>query len=166
MFETPFTVVGTIVNDPVRRRVGDQEVIKFRLASNSRRRSAEGTWEPGQSLFVTVSCWGRLVTGVGASLGKGHAVIVVGQIHTNEYEDRDGNRRSSVEVRATAVGPDLSRCIARVSNVRHSGADGQAEPAPADGEVATTGEPGAGVEPGQSAETEEAQAADPLPLSA
>ena len=93
MFETPLTVVGNIVNDPIRRTVGDQEVLKFRVASNSRRRVADGTWEPGNSLFVTVNCWGRLVSGVGASLGKGSPVIVVGHIHTSEYEDRDGNRR-------------------------------------------------------------------------
>ncbi len=114
MFETPITIVGNIVNDPNGRRVGDQEVIKFRVASNSRRRTADGTWEAGNSLFVTVNCWGRLVTGVGAALRKGDPVIVVGQVHTSEYEDRDGNRRSTLEMRATAVGPDLSRSIVRI----------------------------------------------------
>lgn len=68
MFETPMTVVGRIITDPRRRVVGDQEVISFRVASNSRRRTAEGTWEPAHSLYVTVNCWGRLVTGVGAGL--------------------------------------------------------------------------------------------------
>jgi single-strand DNA-binding protein len=114
MFETPLTVVGRIVNDPTRRRIGDQEVMKFRVASNSRRRTADGTWEAGNSLFVTVNCWGRLVTGVGAALGKGDPVIVVGNIYTSEYEDRDGVRRSTLEMRATSVGPDLSRVIARI----------------------------------------------------
>jgi single-strand DNA-binding protein len=114
MFETPVTVVGNIVNDPKRRTVGAQEVMKFRVASNSRRRRADGTWEAGNSLFVTVNCWGRLVSGVGASLGKGSAVIVVGHVYTSEYEDRDGIRRSTLEMRATSVGPDLSRCIAHV----------------------------------------------------
>ena len=121
MFETPLTVVGNIVNDPIRRAVGDQEVTKFRVASNSRRRGADGNWEAGNSLFVTVNCWGRLVSGVGASLRKGSPVIVVGHVHTSEYEDRDGIRRSSLELRATSVGPDLSRCIARVEKTVASG---------------------------------------------
>lgn len=108
MFETPFVVVGNIVNDPVRRRVGDQEVVKFRVASNSRRRTPEGEWEAGNSLFVNVNCWGRLVGGV-VPLIKGDPVIVVGHLYTSEYDDREGNRRSSVEVRANAVGPDLTR---------------------------------------------------------
>jgi single-strand DNA-binding protein len=131
MFETPLTVVGNIVNDPIRRTVGDQEVLKFRVASNSRRRVADGTWEPGNSLFVTVNCWGRLVSGVGASLGKGSPVIVVGHVHTSEYEDRDGVRRSTLEMRAGSVGPDLSRCIARVEKTVTSVPDATAETADA-----------------------------------
>jgi len=115
MFETPFTVVGNVITDPVLRRLGDQQVYKFRVASNSRRRTAEGQWEPGNSLYVSVNCWGKgLVKGVGASLGKGDPVIVVGFVHTSEYDDRDGVRRSSLEMRATAVGPDLSRSTATV----------------------------------------------------
>jgi single-strand DNA-binding protein len=114
MFETPITVVGRIVTDLRRRVVADQEVISFRLASNSRRRTADGTWEPGNTLYVTVNCWGKLVTGVGAGLYKGASVIAVGTVHTSEYEDRDGAKRSSLEMRASAVGPDLARVIARI----------------------------------------------------
>jgi single-strand DNA-binding protein len=120
MFETPITIVGNIVTKPDRKRVGDQELIKFRVASNSRRRTADGNWEPGNSLFVTVNCWGRLVTGVGAALGKGDPVVVAGYVYTSEYDDKDGNRRSSVEVRATSVGPDLARCVARIESRRQS----------------------------------------------
>lgn len=121
MFETSLTVVGHIVNDLQRRKVGDQEVVKFRVASNSRRRTADGGWEPGNSLFITVNCWGRLVTGVGAALGKGAPVVVVGHVYTSEYEDREGIRRSSLEMRATAVGPDLSRVIVRIEKPAYTG---------------------------------------------
>jgi single-strand DNA-binding protein len=123
MFETPITVVGNIVTKPDRKRIGDQELIKFRVASNSRRRTADGNWEPGNSFFVTVTCWGRLVTGVGAALGKGDPVVVVGYVYTSEYEDKEGVRRSSVEVRATSVGPDLARCVARIESRRQSGSN-------------------------------------------
>ena len=119
MFETPITVVGRIVTDPRRRVVADQELISFRVASNSRRRTAEGSWEPGNSLFITVNCWGKLVTGVGAGLYKGAAVIAVGTVYTSEYEDRDGAKRSSLEMRATAIGPDLARVIARIEQPGH-----------------------------------------------
>ena len=115
MFETPITVVGRIITDLRRRVVGDQEVISFRVASNSRRRTPEGNWEPGNTLYITVNCWGKLVTGVGAALYKGAPVVAVGTVHTSEYEDKDGIKRSSLEMRASAVGPDLSKVIVRIA---------------------------------------------------
>jgi single-strand DNA-binding protein len=164
MFETPLTVIGNIVNDPIRRSVGDQEVLKFRVASNSRRRAADGTWEAGNSLFVTVNCWGRLVSGVGASLGKGSPVIVAGHVHTSEYEDRDGIRRSTLEMRATAVGPDLSRCLARVEKTVATGADAAAAPTPEPGSAIDA----SGADDANRADSADAasQAAAGLPLSA
>ena len=86
MFETPITVVGRLVSDPTRRSVGQQDVVKFRLASSARRRTEDGTWEPGDSLFLNVNCWGRLVTGVVASLKKGDAVIVVGSPNSSNSQ--------------------------------------------------------------------------------
>ena len=128
MFETPITVVGNIVTKPDRKRVGDQELIKFRVASNSRRRTADGNWEPGNSFFLTVNCWGRLVSGVGAALGKGDPVVVVGYVYTSEYEDKEGVRRSSVEMRATSVSPDLARCVARIESRRQPGTNSDEQP--------------------------------------
>ena len=61
-------------------------------------------------------------------LYKGDPVVVVGQIYTNEYEDKEGNRKSTVAVRAISVGPDLSRCRAKLDRVRPA-----ADPAPASG---------------------------------
>jgi single-strand DNA-binding protein len=151
MFETPLTVVGRIITDPRRRRVADQEVISFRVASNSRRRDADGNWEPGNSLYITVNCWGKLVTGVGAALGKGAAVIAVGHVYTSEYEDRDGVRRSSLEMRATSVGPDLSRLIVRIlDNVSTASKDAEPVPAPEDTEPES-----AAAEPAPPAEADE-----------
>ena len=159
MFETPLTVVGHIVNDPQRRKVGDQELIKFRVASNSRRRTGDGSWEPGNSLFITVNCWGKLVTGVGAALGRGAPVIAVGHVYTSEYEDKDGNRRSSLEMRATSVGPDLSRVFVRIEKPSYTGPD--ADPGPA---AAAADEASAADDAVQSGDA----TADPgpLPLSA
>ena len=73
-------------------------------------------------------------------------MIVGGNVYTGEYEDRDGNRRSSLEIRATSVGPDLARCIVRIDKRRHpestsadggASSDGQvdADPEIADGEA-------------------------------
>lgn len=157
MFETWMTIVGHIVNDPQRRRVGNEELIKFRVASNSRRRTGDGGWEPGNSLFINVNCWGRLVTGVGAALSKGAPVIAVGHVYTSEYEDRDGNRRSSTEMRATAVGPDLARAIVRIEKPSYTGPNPVEVPA-----VEVAGAVAEAAEPGVPGSTDDAGA---LPLS-
>ena len=164
MFETPITVVGNIVTRPDRKRVGDQELIKFRVASNSRRRTADGNWEPGNSFFVTVNCWGKLVSGVGAALGKGDPVVVVGYVYTSEYEDKEGVRRSSVEVRATSVGPDLARCVARIESRRQptASSDDAAESRAADS-VEDSDEPA--EDPAESGD-DSAVGGKALPLSA
>lgn len=165
MFETPLTIVGHIVNEPQRRRVGSDEFIRFRVASNSRRRTNDGTWQPGNSLFVTVNCWGRLVTGVGAALAKGAPVIVHGHLYTSEYDDRDGNRRSSTEMRAIAVGPDLARTIVRIEKAGYTGPDPVASPptgAATDGGGAKVEAAVAGPDPAE----DPASASSALPLSA
>jgi len=144
MFETPITVVGRIITDFRRRVVAGQEVISFRVASNSRRRNAEGDWEAGQTLYITVNCWGKLVTGVGAGLYKGAPIIAVGTVHTNEYEDRDGVKRSSLEMRATAVGPDLARAIARIDQSGRAQDTDVPEPAEDAGSAEDAGGTGAG----------------------
>ena len=169
MFETPFTVVGNIVNDPQRRRVGDQEVINFRVASNSRRRTPTATGSPATRLFITVNCWGRLVTGVGAALGKGAPVIVVGNVYTSEYEDREGVRRSSLEMRATSVGPDVARTIVRIEKRGSTGTNtdnGAGAKAADDGEATKPGEGEESAGASESEETDDAIGAKALPLSA
>ena len=139
MFETPFHMVGTIVTDPILRRVGDQQVLKFRVASNSRRRTPEGVWEAGNSLFVTVNCWGRVVDGVSGVLIKGDPVVVVGTVYTSEYDDKEGNRRSSVEVRASAVGPDLTRATVRIEQRKRAEEDAESGAESTTGETASDG---------------------------
>ena len=165
MFETPMTVVGHIISDLRRRPVGEQEVISFRMASNSRRRTSDGSWETVNSLFITVNCWGRLVSGVGAALGKGAPVIVVGHVYTSEYEDREGVHRSSLEMRATSVGPDLSRVFVRIEKPGYTG--------PNTPDAAAPDTAAAGIDEGLAAETDSAVTAEAatagraaLPLSA
>ncbi|AZG43956.1 single-stranded DNA-binding protein [Gordonia insulae] len=113
MYETYTTVIGTVVSEPRRRETAaGEEVISFRVACNSRRidkRSQE--WIDGPTLYLTVSCWRRLLTGVGLAIAKGRPVIAHGQIKTNEYVSGDGERRADLEMTATAVGLDLSRCV-------------------------------------------------------
>lgn len=116
MRETYITMVGNVITDPVLRRTGDDKpVVNFRMASTERRLDREsGEWVDGDSFFVNVSAWKRLAESVADSLSKGDPVVVFGRIYTRGYEV-DGQRRQATELVANVVGPDLTRCAARVS---------------------------------------------------
>ncbi|MFG1792485.1 single-stranded DNA-binding protein [Nocardia sp. NPDC049149] len=144
MYEANAAVVGTVVNHPAKRELpnGDQ-VLTFRMASNSRRLDqATGEWVDNGTLFLTVTCWRRLAAGAEASLRRGDPVIVYGQLRSVEYRTKDGVDRRDLEMRASAVGPDLGRCTAQVtrwSEVRNTQDRFGAEPRGPGGEPLTSG---------------------------
>ena len=109
MNETQTTVRGTIITDPLTRRVGDDEVFTFRVASNTRYQDRNsGEWKTGGTLYFSANCWGRLAQRTAGRLFKGDAVRVHGRLLTNEYE-KDGKLMRDLEMRVSALGPDLSR---------------------------------------------------------
>lgn len=124
MYEAQCAVVGTVITNPIKRSTatGD-EVLSFRMASNARRQDrSTGEWTDGGTLYLTVTCWRRLVKGVAASLMKGDPIIAYGQLRTNEYTNRDGVDRADLEMRASAVGPDLARCNVSVDRTKPAAA--------------------------------------------
>jgi single-strand DNA-binding protein len=122
MNETVVTVVGNLVDDP-RMRTTDSgiEVTSFRVASTARRFDREAArWVDAGSVFLGVTCWRSLGVNVVASLRKGDPVVVHGRLFTRQYE-RDGQVRSSYEMDAAAVGPDLARGTASFQRVARAG---------------------------------------------
>lgn len=109
MFETPITVVGRLVTDVTTRlTAGGHKVASFRIMSKERRFDKEtGAWTDGDRMYLGVDCWRGLADGVADSLAKGDQVIVSGRLRIREYATDDGSRRSSVEINAQSVGPDL-----------------------------------------------------------
>ncbi len=122
MYDTTVTVIGNLVDDPLTRTTEKGfEVTNFRIASTARRydRETDG-WVDGASVYLGVTCWRTFGLNVAASLRKGDPVIVHGRLFTRQYE-RDGQLRSSYEVEAMSVGPDLARGTATFKRAARSG---------------------------------------------
>ena len=118
MNETQTTVRGTIITDPFTRRVGDDEVFTFRVASNTRYLDrASGEWRTGGTLYFSANCWGKLAQRTAGRLFKGDGVLVHGRLLTNEYE-RDGRIQRDLEMRVSAIGPDMSRMEVSAKRLR------------------------------------------------
>jgi single-strand DNA-binding protein len=113
MNETTITFVGNVVTEvTAHETAAGTEAASFRLAATSRRYDKGiGAWVDGDTSFVRVTCWRRLARHVRESLSKGDPVIVTGTLKVREWDDRDGNRRTGVDVVATSVGHDLARGV-------------------------------------------------------
>ena len=85
------------------------------------------------------------------SLPKGSRVVVTGRLEQRSYDDKDGNRRSVVEIIADEIGPSLRYATAQVTkNERRDGdfggGGGGSRPQPA----AAAAPAGGGASPGPS----------------
>lgn len=115
MYETTLTVLGRVATTVSQVTFNDGGLkASFRLASSERRFDRDQqTWVDGPRLFLGVVCWRNLADRVVATLRVGDPVIVRGKLRTREYE-KDGQVHTVMEVEATSIGPDLSRCSATV----------------------------------------------------
>ena len=109
MNDTVMTVVGNVADSPRRSNTQNGVVTNFRLASTARRfDSASQTFIDSGTFWVDVECWNTLAGNVSASISKGDPVIVHGAITTHSWESENG-RRYKPQLKAYAVGPDLTR---------------------------------------------------------
>ncbi|MCD8239386.1 MAG: single-stranded DNA-binding protein [Clostridiales bacterium] len=53
--------------------------------------------------FPIVVAWRQTAEFVAKYLSKGRRIIVRGEIHTRNYEDKDGNKRKTTEIQADRV---------------------------------------------------------------
>jgi single-strand DNA-binding protein len=122
MKETILTITGNVVDTPQRRKTeAGHSVASFRIASTERRYDRnDGRWVDGDSLFLKVTCWRALADNVDRSVVQGDPVIVTGRLYTRSYEV-EGQRRSSYELEAQALGLDLSRGVADFTRTKSSG---------------------------------------------
>jgi single-strand DNA-binding protein len=102
------TVVGTLGQEPEERRTSRGTVVQFRMASNDRRRDAQGNWVDGPTSWYRVNAWGELGRNALQSLHRGQRVVVHGDLSVSEWDGADGHKGRSVEIRAIAIGHDLA----------------------------------------------------------
>ena len=127
MADNSITLVGNLTKDPeLRFTTGGRGVASFGLAVN-RRYQVNGEWQDQTSYFNIVA-WGQLGENVASSLTKGMRVVVSGRLEQREYQNREGEKRSTIEINADEVGPSLRWATASVE--RNPRGDGQGGGAP------------------------------------
>lgn len=113
------TLIGNLTRDPeLRYTTGGRAVASFGLAVN-RRYQSNGEWQE-QVSFFNVTAWGDLGENIAATLNKGNRAIVFGRLEQREYETREGEKRTIVEIVAEEVGPGLRWAQAQIERTERS----------------------------------------------
>ena len=94
-------IVGYLGRDPEIRYLTDgTAVCHFSVATTEKKKDRSGEAQDITTWFK-INVWGKQAEVANQYLSKGKQVYVEGRLTQQEYTDRDGNRRTSLEVRAT-----------------------------------------------------------------
>ena len=96
-------LVGHLGRDPeVRFTTGGTTVANFTLATNDVWTDKAGEKQE-RTEWHRIVVWGKQAEIMGEYLSKGKQVYVEGSLQTREWNDRDGNKRQTTEIRAQRV---------------------------------------------------------------
>lgn len=95
-------VMGRLTRDPEVKKVnGDISVCSFSVACD-RDIVSKGSNER-ETDFFDVTAWRSTADFVGKYFAKGRMIVVVGRLQKRNYTDKDGNKRSAVDIVAENV---------------------------------------------------------------
>ncbi|AUN42650.1 single-stranded DNA-binding protein [Tsukamurella tyrosinosolvens] len=124
--DTVITVIGNLTADPeLRFTPSGAAVANFTVASTPRtfdRNTNE--WKDGEALFLRCNIWREAAENVAESLTKGTRVIVSGRLKQRSYDDREGQRRTVVELEVDEIGPSLRYATAKPTRTQRGGGGG------------------------------------------
>lgn len=114
--ETIITVVGNLTADPeLRFTPSGAAVANFTIASTPRTYDKQTQeWRDGTALFLRCNVWRDAAEHVAESLTKGTRVIAQGRLGQRNWEDKEGNKRTTVELEVDEIGPSLKFADAKV----------------------------------------------------
>jgi single-strand DNA-binding protein len=96
-------LTGNLTRDPeLRSTPSGTAVCGLRVACNTRRKDASGEWVDKPNYF-DVTIWGRQGENAAQYLEKGRAVAIDGRLEWREWQDKEGNKRQSVDIIADSV---------------------------------------------------------------
>jgi single-strand DNA-binding protein len=91
-------LVGNLGKDPeLRYTPQGNAVCDFSMATNERKRDKAGEFQNVATWF-RVTLWGKTAENAAKYLTKGTQVYIEGRLRIEEWTDRDGNHRQSLEV--------------------------------------------------------------------
>ena len=88
----------------------------------------------GEPLFLRCSLWRAAAENAAQSLTKGMRVIVTGRLKQRTFDDKEGQRRTTVEIDAEEIAASLTYATATVTKTYRPGTGSQRGAAPVQGQ--------------------------------
>jgi single-strand DNA-binding protein len=121
------TIVGYLGRDPeLRYTPQGTAVCNMSIATTEKRRDASGETEE-HTIWFRVTAWGRQAELAAEYLAKGRQVYVEGRLRREEYTDRGGIQRTSLEVNASDIQFLGQRADTQERDVERTEDDGRAD---------------------------------------
>ena len=96
-----FFAIGNLTRDPeLSETASNIPVCRFSIAVNRRRTSADAEQ---QTDFFNVTAWRGLAESIARYCHKGNKIAITGSIQIRNYEDNNGQKRTSVDVVAEEI---------------------------------------------------------------
>jgi single-strand DNA-binding protein len=97
-------IIGNLGSDPeMRYTPNGKAVTQFNVAVNqSTKNQQTGEWIEETDWF-RISVWGDRAERMAESLHKGNKVFVEGRFRTREFDGRDGQKRTALEISADSI---------------------------------------------------------------
>lgn len=96
-------LAGNLTKDPeLRYTPQGTAVVTLRIAVNTPFKDKSGQLQK-DTCFVNVIAWGRIAENCNQYLQKGRQILVDGRLQSRSWQDKDGNKRNTIEVRALRV---------------------------------------------------------------
>lgn len=96
-------LIGNLVRDPELRFTQDgKAVCNFDIAINHNFTNAKGD-KKEETVYIPVTVWGKQAESTAKYMKKGRLVLVEGRIYQENWNDKDGNKRSKLKLNCSSI---------------------------------------------------------------
>jgi single-strand DNA-binding protein len=125
MLNTTVIFEGNLAADPeVRFTPSGAQITEFTVLVNRSRQNESGDWVDDEPTRHACKAFRQLGENIAESLGRGDRALVVGNVVTDTWADKDsGDKRTRQVVLVDAIGPSLRWATATVAKSQRDAAE-------------------------------------------
>lgn len=95
-------LIGRVGQEPESKKVGDSTVTKFSLATSEKYNNKAGE-KVEDTTWHNIEIWGKLADIADQYVKKGDKIMVEGKLKIEQYEDKDGVKKSTAKIRVESM---------------------------------------------------------------